>query len=91
MDLSPAFIAGATESFPAAAITFDRFHVVKLLNETMDKVRKVERQQHDDLKRHKHTFLKNRKNLTDKQEKSLSDMIELPHFGQSLSAESAVQ
>ncbi len=25
MDLSPAFIAGAAESFPAAAITFDRF------------------------------------------------------------------
>ena len=41
MDLSPAFIAGAAKSFPAAAITFDRFHVVKLLNEAMDKVRRV--------------------------------------------------
>ena len=28
MDLSPSFIAGAAESFPAAQITFDRFHVV---------------------------------------------------------------
>jgi len=82
MDLSPAFIAGAAESFPAAAITFDRFHVVKLLNEAMDKVRKVERLEHDDLKGHKYTFLKNRKNLTDKQEKSLTDMIELyPNLG----------
>lgn len=82
MDLSPAFIAGAAESFPAAAITFDRFHVVKLLNEAMDKVRKVERLEHDDLKGHKYTFLKNRQNLTDKQEKSLTDMIELyPSLG----------
>ena len=82
MDLSPAFIAGAAESFPAAAITFDRFHVVKLLNEAMDKVRKVERLEHDDLKGHKYTFLKNRQNLTDKQEKSLTDMIELyPNLG----------
>jgi len=37
MDLSPAFIAGAIESFPNASITFDRFHVIKLLNEAMTK------------------------------------------------------
>ena len=37
MDLSPSFIAGAAESFPAAQITFDRFHVVKLLNEAMNR------------------------------------------------------
>jgi len=36
MDLSPAFIAAAAESFPSAKITFDRFHVVKLFNEAMD-------------------------------------------------------
>ena len=82
MDLSPAFIAGAGESFPAAAITFDRFHVVKLLNEAMDKVRRVERIEHEELKGHKYTFLRNRQNLSDKQEKSLSEMIELyPNLG----------
>lgn len=82
MDLSPAFIAGAAESFPAAAITFDRFHVVKLLNEAMDKVRRAERIEHEALKGHKYTFLKNRQNLTDKQEKSLTEMIELyPNLG----------
>jgi len=37
MDLSPSFIAGVAESFPAAQITFDRFHVVKLLNEAMNR------------------------------------------------------
>jgi len=82
MDLSPAFIAGAAKSFPQAAITFDRFHVVKLLNEAMDKVRRVERLEHEELKGHKYTFLKNRQNLSDKQEKSLSEMIELyPNLG----------
>ena len=50
LDLSPAFIAGASESFPAAAITLDRFHVVKWLNEAMDKVRRVERIEHEALK-----------------------------------------
>jgi len=45
MDLSPSFIAGATTYFPDAEITFDRFHVVKLLNEAMDTVRKDERKE----------------------------------------------
>jgi len=83
MDLSPAFIAGAAESFPSADITFDRFHVVKLLNQAMDKVRQVERKEHEALKGHKYTFLKNRQNLSDKQEKSLVEMIQLyPTLGE---------
>ena len=50
MDLSPSFIAGAAESFSDAQITFDRFHVVKLLNEAMNQVRIIERKEHDELK-----------------------------------------
>jgi len=83
MDLSPSFIADATTYFPDAEITFDRFHVVKLLNEAMDKVRKDERKEHDELKGHKYTFLKNRQNLSDKKEKSLAEMIQLyPTLGE---------
>jgi transposase len=83
MDLSPSFIAGAAESFPAAAITFDRFHVVKLLNEAMDTVRKVERKEHEALKGQKYTVLKNRANLTKKQEASLVEILQLyPTLGE---------
>ena len=83
MDLSPSFIAGAAESFPAAHITFDRFHVVKLLNEAMNQVRIIERKEHDALKGHKYTFLKNRENLSDKKEKALDEMITLyPTLGE---------
>jgi transposase len=77
MDLSPSFIAGAAESFPAAQITFDRFHVVKLLNEAMNQVRIAERKKHDALKGHQYTFLKNRENLSDKKEKALDELIKL--------------
>ena len=83
MDLSPSFIAGAAEAFPSAEITFDRFHVVKLLNEAMNQVRISERKEHDALKGHKYTFLRNRENLTNKQEVSLAEMIDLyPTLGQ---------
>jgi len=33
MDMSPAFIKGAEQSFPKAQIIFDKFHVIKALNE----------------------------------------------------------
>ena len=39
LDMSPSFISGVMKYFPKAEIHFDRFHVVKLLNEAMDKVR----------------------------------------------------
>jgi transposase len=76
MDLSPSFIAGAGESFPEAQITFDRFHVVKL-------VRMMERKEHDALKGHKYTFLKNRHNLSDKKQQELAELITLyPRLGE---------
>lgn len=82
MDLSPAYIAGAAEFFPGAKITFDRFHVVKLLNEAMDEVRRLEQREHGQLKGHKYTFLRNRESLGNKQEQALAEMIELyPSLG----------
>jgi transposase len=71
------------ESFPDAQITFDRFHVVKLLNEAKNRVRIIERKEHDELKGHKYTFLRNRENLSDTKEKSLDEMIKLyPTLGE---------
>lgn len=83
MDMSPSFISGVSEYFPNAEIHFDRFHVVKLLNEAMDKVRRLERKEHDALKGHKYTFLKNRNNLSDSKQKILSELIILyPTLGE---------
>jgi transposase len=83
IDLSPAFISGIRKHFPEAAITFDRFHVVKLLNKAMDTVRKQERREHDALKGHKYTFLRNPENLSAHKQAALSEMIRLyPTLGE---------
>jgi transposase len=83
IDLSPSFIAGVTASFPSAEITFDRCHVVKLLNAAMDQVRKAERKEHAALKGHKYTVLKNPDNLSDTQRQELAEMIRLyPTLGE---------
>ena len=83
IDLSPAFISGIKKHFPQASITFDRFHVVKLLNEAMDTVRKQERREHDELKGHKYTFLRNQQTLSDKKQAKLAELITLfPTLGE---------
>ena len=77
MDMSPSFISGVSEYFPNADIHFDRFHIVKLLNEAMDNVRRLERKEHDELKGHKYTFLRNKHKLSDKHKKELAKLITL--------------
>jgi transposase len=71
IDLSPAFISGIKNNFPQAEITFDRFHVVKLLTDAMNKVRQQERLEHNKLKGHKYTFFKNQNSLSESKKASL--------------------
>jgi len=83
MDMSPSFISGVLEYFPQAEIHFDRFHVVKLLNEAMDKVRQNERKEHEQLKGHKYTVLKSKDKLSNKKKLELADLITLyPTLGE---------
>ena len=42
MDMSAAYVKGARQYLPNALVSFDRFHVVALANEAMDKVRGAE-------------------------------------------------
>ena len=71
IDMSPAFISGAMQNYPEAAITFDRFHVKKMLNEAFDSVRKLERVEGELLKGHKFTFLKSFNKLNAKKQDDL--------------------
>ncbi len=67
IDMSPAFIKGVLENFPKAEITFDKFHVSKLINKAMDTVRKAERKETEELKGHKYLFLKKHTKLSEQQ------------------------
>lgn len=46
MDLSPAYISAVQKYLPCVDIVFDRFHVVKLLNEMIEELRRKERQKY---------------------------------------------
>lgn len=66
-DMSPAFIAGVEKHLPAAAITFDRFHIIKMLNTAVDEVRREEQRTESGLKSTRFIWLKNPGNLTNAQ------------------------
>jgi transposase len=63
-EMSPAFISGVEENLPEAAITFDRFHVMKLLGEAVNKLRKEEAKSETILRGSKHVWLSNQANLS---------------------------
>jgi transposase len=42
MDMGPAYIKGVTEQLPEAEISFDRFHVVAMVNDALNDVRREE-------------------------------------------------
>jgi transposase len=67
MDLWQAFISMAQENLPAAEIVHDKFHLIKYLNEAIDKVRRREVKEHAELKDSRYALLKNKENLTEKQ------------------------
>ena len=73
-DMSPAFISGVAAHLPEAAITFDRFHVIKLLNTAVDEVRREERRTEPSLKSTRYIWLKNPGNLTNAQAATVHDL-----------------
>ena len=73
-DMSPAFIKGVKEYLPKAQITFDKFHVLKIINEAVDKVRKQEVSTNKLLTGTKYIWLKNHKNLAVKQKETLEEL-----------------
>lgn len=85
-DMSPAFIKGVKENLPNAKITFDKFHILKLINKAVDEVRRTEAKGNPLLTGTRYIFLKNEKNLTER-ERSKKEKLQLSKLNyKSLSA-----
>lgn len=73
-DMSPAFIKGVRKTLPNANITFDKFHIIKLINEAVDTVRRQEVASQPLLKKARYIFLKNENKLTVTQREKLKEL-----------------
>ena len=74
MDMSPAFIKGANNYLKNAEITFDKFHVIKQLNEAIDEIRRQETALNPCLKGSRYIWLKNPDKLTVRKRENLKTL-----------------
>jgi transposase len=78
MDMSAAYVKSVAEHAPNAEIVFDRFHVVRLLLDAIDEVRREQQRALEDtserkvLKKSRFALLKNPWNLTRKEKQKLA-------------------
>jgi transposase len=79
IDMSPGFIKGTADSLPKAAITFDKFHAVKIINDAVDQVRRTERKVHALLAGTRYLWLRNPDNLSERQ-RGIFDDLPLRHL-----------
>jgi transposase len=75
IDMSPAFIKGVADNLPKAAVTFDKFHAVKIINEAVDQVRRAEQKTKAALLRGtRYIWLRNPANLSERQKATLDSL-----------------
>ena len=77
MDMYPAYKGGAKEYFPNAKIAFDKFHIIKLMNDTIDKIRRTEYKTNKLLGKTRFIWLKNPENLCDTEKDRLYSVKDL--------------
>jgi len=79
IDMSPSFIKGVAENLPNAAVTFDKFHAVKIVNDAVDQVRRGEQKRQNVLKGTRYIWLRNPANLSDRQQ-AILDALPTHHL-----------
>lgn len=79
-DMSPAFIKGVKENLPNARITFDKFHIIKIINEAVDEIRRIEAKDNPILKNSRYVFLKNEINLTAQERKKKQELMNMENL-----------
>lgn len=76
-DLSGAYIRGVHENFPEAVHTYDRFHVMKLVGEAVDIVRRTEQKTEPILRHSRFFWLKSRNSLSTNDENRLASLSKM--------------
>ena len=73
-DMSRAFLHGVEAQFTNATVVIDKFHLMKLMNEALDEVRRQEQTDVEDLKNSRYIWLKNQPGLTAAQKRLFEDL-----------------
>lgn len=74
IDMSKSYIAGVKEFLPDADITFDPYHVIAIVNNAVDLVRRQEAKDEPLLKKTRYLWLKNEANRTRRQQEQFDGL-----------------
>jgi transposase len=77
IDMSTSYRAGVAEHLPWAAVTFDEFHVIQLVNKAVDEVRRQEAKSTPSLKRSRYLWLKDKQDWSARQITHYADLKHL--------------
>ena len=77
IDMSTSYRAGADAHLPWAAVTFDEFHVIQLVNKAVDEVRREEVKSTPSLKRSRYIWLKDKHAWSPRQHAQFADLRNL--------------
>lgn len=75
MDMSKSYKAGHKEYFSQAEVVYDRFHIKKALNESVDAIRRQEVVHCEELKNTKYLWLKNERSLKSHEKEKLATFL----------------
>lgn len=75
-DMAPPYVQGIEAWLPNAALTFDRYHVMALVNAAVDQVRREEARDVKDLKATRYLWLRNPENLNREQRRWLQAILQ---------------
>lgn len=75
-DMWPAYISGLKTSFRNAEITFDRFHIMRIMNQAVDEVRRQEAKTNTVLKKTRYLWLKNPGDLSAQQRRTMDSLAD---------------
>jgi transposase len=92
MDMSPAYVKGATQYFPQAKIVFDKFHLMMLAGQALDEVRRELQRQGAELKGALWSLRGNAWNLTqERQEQRKNLSRQYTKLGRAMSLRETLQ
>ena len=77
IDMSTSYRAGDDAHLPWAAVTFDEFHVIQLVNKAVNEVRREEVKSTPSLKRSRYIWLKDKQAWTPRQHAQFADLRNL--------------
>jgi transposase len=92
MDMSPAYVKGATQYFPQASIVFDKFHVMVLAGKALEKVRYELQGEGAELKGARWTLRGNTWNLSEERQKQRQNLCrQYTKLGRAMSLRETLQ